>query len=497
MLALSLSSLPLEILHHIVRNLDSSHQRLNLALCSRTLHRLVLPLVLENITLRDPEAYELISLVHTLLRNPDLASSTRTLEFDNSPIDLNGSAWYYDHPGEFPSPEEGLDVDLNIIEPAVQQLFTADDEVPQKQLLAQLRAGNAYAWIALLLFSIPNVQELRFSEQFSFIFITNLIARAAARLPPFDSRPAFARLARVYMKRGDGEDELPSSALLSFFAFPSMRSVYGRMIIDQGDWDEVVSDSEEEEEPDRWKKQRAQIKIGDTAFSNKPTTSSVTEICLSMSTCCLAIPDLIEPCKYLKSFKYEHSSDYMQAAGFLPGKLADSLSLVKSSLEHLWLEYDGRSIGYDGPAKRDEPFGSLADYTSLKTLRIRIVNLIGHSLRNADGSLPADTKAFRQRLTHVLPRSLESLYIIDVHQGDFIDLALAVESLVDPGNFAVYTPCLRELTIKLSLIHSEGPSRMPVLLEGTLSLAQEVMEKCRLAGVQLNVTGASNAPSTE
>ncbi|KAK2733995.1 hypothetical protein FQN55_003055 [Onygenales sp. PD_40] len=493
----TLSSLPLEVLHHIVRNLNGSHERLNLALCSRTLHHQVLPLVVENIKLRDPDAETLISLVHALLRNPRLASGNRALEFDNSGLDLNDVFWYYDHHGDFPIPEENLAVDLNIIQPAVQQLFTADNEFHQKKLLAHLRAGNAYAWIALLLFSIPNVQELRISEECTAYFVTNLITRAAARLPPFDSRPAFTRLSHVYMERGYGEDELHPSALLPFFSFPSMRSVYGGMVVDQkrdGDEEEL---SDEEEQPDQSDKQRAQIKVADTASSNKPTTSSVTEICLSMSTCCLAIPDLIEPCKNLKSFKYEHSSDYYQAAGFLLRKLAGSLSLFKPSLEHLWLEYDERSMGYDGSSRKDDLFGSLADYTSLKTLRIRIVNLIGRSLRTTDGSFPADTKAFTQQLTHVLPRSLESLYITDVYGSDLMDLALEVENLVDRRNISVYTPRLSEVTIKLSSTHGEVSSEMPVFPGGISELDVELAERCLRVGVQWELINPSNAPSAE
>ncbi|OAX78352.1 hypothetical protein ACJ72_07340 [Emergomyces africanus] len=484
-------NLPTEILHLIAQEIEEPSHRLCLALCSHTFSDLFLPLLYQDIDLSNCDTKAVICLVQTLLRNPRLASCTQTLEINDWSTDLNSDANHYDVPEILPSPNSELVFDSILIHGAVQKFFTSSDDDAISKFMAHLAAGNEDAWVGVLLFALPNLTELSMVVPYGTFFPLRLVERAAARLPPFDSQPALTHLSHLFVKWWDTENSLDSSAVEPFYFFPSMRRVVGEQISDypseEEEDDEGVYDDERLDSFDR----------GRTAYlENKPTTSTVTEIEMARSSTTTGMIAQIKICQNLKSFTFEHADSFEYFSSFLPKDFARSLAHVKHSLEHLWLSYDDYHFNgqcYEGD---DEVFGSLAEYTVLKSLRMSVENLIGSdALLNPEDIVLSPPG--RQRLAHLLPASIESITVDNVSKRNCPGALMLLKDLVEPSSFARYTPQLKKLRLEghfaivnqpnqpLIMTTLDGPE--PVISPEILVSAGELQDLCSHVGVVFNL----------
>ncbi|OAT09316.1 hypothetical protein BDBG_05119 [Blastomyces gilchristii SLH14081] len=464
---LSLSNLPIEILLHIALGIKRPIHRLHLALCSRAFSELFLRFVFLDIKLEDVDAKTVIALVQTLLRNPHIASCTQTLEINDWSTELSYRRNSYDPPETLPSPNSELLFDQDLIRDAAQGLYTASDEHALPKFLAHLSAGNEDAW---------------------------------ARLPPFDSRPAFTRLSHVFAKWYDSENSLESEALEPFFFFPSVRRVAGEQITDyiptKPD-DDDDDDEYEDEDPISVYDDRATI----LAYSeNKPTTSTVSEIDISRSNTNNGFVRQIKLCKNLTSFRFEHADSFEYDSSFLPRDFARSLAHVKHSLENLWLSYDDYYFNGQSYQGDDETFGSLAGFSVLKSLYISATSLIGTDALGSTGDdyddallNPTDHK----RLSTIFPASLESLTLANVSKRHYAGVIRHLKNLVEPSNFSQYTPRLSELKIEGEFSRNDERNQPGIMmtLDGPepgipqefLDQAEELEDLCETIGVDFEV----------
>ncbi|KLJ07553.1 hypothetical protein EMPG_16968 [Blastomyces silverae] len=494
---LSLSNLPIEILLHIALAIKRPIHRLHLALCSRAFSELLLPLVFVDIKLEDPDAKTVIALLQTLLRNPHIASCTQTLEINDWSSELCYRRNSYDPPETPPSPNLELVFDQDLIRDSAQRLYPASDEHALSKFLAHLSAGNEDAWVGLLLFSIPNLKELRLSFPYDSSFPRRLVERAAARLPPFDSQPAFTRLSHVFAKWNDSENSLESEALEPFFFFPSVRRIAGEQITDYIPTQDFDDDEFEDDGPSSVYDDRPTI----LEYSeNKPTTSTVSEIDISKSNTNNGFIRQIKLCKNLTSFRFEYADSFEYDSSFLPRDFARSLAHVRHSLENLWLSYDDYNFNGQSYQGDDETFGSLTGFSVLKSLYIPARNLIGTDALRRSGDDDHDAPlnpTDHQRLSTILPASLEALRLAHVSKRNYTGVISHLTNLVEPSNFSQYTPRLSVLEIEGEFSTSDEPNQPgimtilngpePEIPQKFLDQAEELADLCETVGVEFEV----------
>ncbi|OJD24489.1 hypothetical protein ACJ73_04147 [Blastomyces percursus] len=494
---LSLSNLPTEILLHIGSYIKRPIDRLQFALCSRAFFELFLPLVFLDIRLEEHNTKTVISLVQTLLRNPHIAACTQSLEIDDWSTELNYVGNSYDPPETLPSSNPELVFDQELIRGSAQRLYTASDAHALSKFLVHLLAGNEDAWIGLLLFSLPNLKELKLSVPYGCFFPRRFVERAAARLPPFNSRPAFTRLSHVFAKWYDSENSLESAALEPFFFFSSVRSIAGERITDYTPTDEDEEEYYDDDESINIYDDRAAT----SAYSaNKPRTSTVTEIDMSRSSTNNGFIRQIELCKNLTSFRFEHADSYEYESSFLPRDFARSLAHARHSLENLWLSYDDYYFNGQSYQGDDETFGSLAGFSVLKSLYISACNLIGtdalRSSGDGDHDAPLNFTDHKQ-LSMILPASLESLTLANISKRHYAGVIKHLKNLVEPSNFLQYTPRLSVLEVEGKFSTTDEPNQpgIMMILDGPepeipqefLDQAKELEDLCETAGVDFDL----------
>ncbi|KAK2759346.1 hypothetical protein FQN54_002824 [Arachnomyces sp. PD_36] len=487
MLSSTSSTLPYEITLHVAQYVKSTDDRRNLALCSRALCDMVLPLVYENFTLYGQGLNNIIRWVETFLSKPRLASWVRslTLQCWNTTANYEWHNWQdmfreEDPEPPLPSPDDGLKFDKELVRDAVKSLSSPHDEKAEAAWMADILAGNEDAWIALILFSLPNIESLHITSPGFVRHPFVVLDKAAKREPPFDTRPAFTHLTDLTVEWWDTETGLDAKDLLPFYSFPSLRSVTGHMI----------TEGYEGEDSHNYQP------------IPKPTTptSSVTELAFTESNACHGMQSQIQLCKNLKSFRYEHADGGTTGEGFQPQKFAQSLSSAKHSLESLYLDYHDSHypIGHDN---EDEVFGpSLAEFTRLKTIHLRLNNLSGipHGL-NED---PYNSLRL-QDLADVLPKSLENLRVTDIDASAYSHFILELAEFLEE-NFNV-VPNLKTLVIEgYGLSERDAPApvvdgtrrrgmkrRKPHLRPEVLEDAEGARKACEAVGVKFELTDAA------
>ncbi|KAF7592937.1 hypothetical protein BBP40_012262 [Aspergillus hancockii] len=250
-----------------------------------------------------------------------------------------------------------------------------------------LLQGIEEAWIALLLPLANNLRQLRLVYPKENAYLDRMLQRAMKGETPFDVRPAFRMLQEVSLSHQDTEGTKGSytpSQIFPFFQLPSMRLFTA---------DSVVESSTPQED-----EQAPSVEVPMAG------SSLISEITLNSSNGLHGMEDLISSCSSLRSFKYQHSDSHLLAEGYQPSAFYRSLASSKNSLQTLWLDNYGNHLPFTISGvnqTHDEWFGSLADFTALKDIRIRLPNLLDIRYQ-FEPSTP---------LTDILPQSVESLYI--------------------------------------------------------------------------------------
>ncbi|KAH1589902.1 hypothetical protein KXX25_004660 [Aspergillus fumigatus] len=371
-------SLSNDILLLIGEFLEDHQDRYNLLFVCRHFHGLFRRLVYRYAALKD--CSQTRSFLSAALRHPELARAVRAL-------DLSG---WRTHSEAYEGTSVTVD-EMEVFRNWAQEISRSDEEYIQWE--QDLQQDVAEAWMALLLPLVRNVQQLRLVYPKENKYLDRMMQRAVQREKPFDTQPAFRALRQVSL--GHLDDTLDSkgtyapSQVLPFFQLPSMRAVAVDSVVESTSADEQPQPEQEQEQEQE---------------QEPSPTSSVSEIVLNSSSGANGMTSIVAACSAIRSFKYQHSDDHLLAEGYQPAAFYRSLSASKHTLHTLWLDSCGVHLPFTmtgANETHEEWFGSLADFKSLKDVRIRLPNLLDIRYQ-AEPSVP---------LTELLPAGVESLYM--------------------------------------------------------------------------------------
>lgn len=386
-------TLPNDVLLMVGEHLDHHEDRWNLIFVSRHFHDLFLPLVYRKAPLHNWRSTK--SFLHAITKRPTLANAVREL-------DLSG--WQRTPITDDERNEVRSSAPLTQL---VKESSHSDEEVIQWE--ESLVKGLGDAWVALLLPLLTQLRMLHLAYATRTPFLDMAMQRAVRCEKPFHSQPAFRHLREVSLHRreeidpcepqeaAEHGDQPPSVALLMpFFQLPSMRAIFADSVIDPSS---ITTDShtgdKDEEENDEGAEPSEQSPSG---------LSSITEIDLRASSGNHGMEALVASCADLKSFKYQHSDSHVHSHGYQPSAFYRSLTRSKDTLHTLWLDHYGDHYPFTAAGlnqTHDEWFGSLADFTALREVRIRLPNLLDIRYQS-EPTTP---------LVNCIPQSLETLYV--------------------------------------------------------------------------------------
>lgn len=375
--------LPNDVLLLVGERLDDHADRWNLTFVSQHFHNLFLALVYRTVRLNHwRDAY---SFIFAIMKRPSLASVVR---------ELNLSLWRKE---SIPQADWDALRRSSILGERVEASSYSQDETAQ--WVEHLAKGRGDAWIALMLPLLTQLRQLHLVYSTPSICLDRIMQRAIDNKRPFQSQTPFQHLSKVslhhredldrptaHLNAEHGSHEDQSALLLSFFQLPSMRSVVANSVMDPTSTSIDPDLETDETEP---------FCAGH---------SSITEIDLRRSSGNRGMEALIASCPDLKSFKYQHSDSHLTSNGYQPTAFYRSLTRSKRSLQTLWLDHYGDHYPFTSAGlnqTHDEWFGSLADFSALRELRIRLPNLLDIRYQSEPTS----------PLINSLPRSLEILYI--------------------------------------------------------------------------------------
>lgn len=401
-------ALPNDVLLMVGEQLDNHADRWNLIFVSRHFHDLFLPLVYGKAPLHNWRHAK--SFLHAITKRPALANAVREL-------DLSG--WQ----SECISDEQRDNLKVSApLKDLVQASAHSDEEITQWE--ANLEKGLGDAWIALVLPLLTQLRLLRLAYATQTPCLDRTMQRAANGEMPFHNRIAFRHLREVSLHRRDeiahpeshaNEEgsQAPSTALLMpFFQLPSVRAIFADSVIDPS-----TMRSDASKEDDHGDEEAEGTERSPAGFS------SVTEIDLRSSSGNHGMEALVASCTDLRSFKYQHSDSHVHSTGYQPTAFYRSLTRSKETLQTLWLDHYGDHYPFTAAGlnqTHDEWFGSLADFSVLREVRIRLPNLL--DIRYQSEPTTA--------LVNCLPPSLETLYIEGCDERYLAMLASQLQSVL-------------------------------------------------------------------
>lgn len=460
--------LPNDVLLLVGEQLDDHADRWNLIFVSQHFHDLFLSLVYRTVRLNHwRDAY---SFICAITKRPSLARVVRELDL---------SHWRRE-----PIPQADWDVlqRSSILKNRVEVSSYSQDETAQ--WMKHLAKGRGDTWIALTLPLLSQIRQLHLIYSTPSICLNRIMQRAINNERPFQSQPAFQHLCKVSLHHQEDPDRPTaqentengphgnqSALLLSFFELPSMRSVVANSVVDPTS---ISID------PDLEIEETETLCVG---------PSSITEIDLRRSSGNHGMEALIASCADLKSFKYQHSDSHLTSNGYQPAALYRSLTRSKRSLQTLWLDHYGDHYPFTSAGlnqTHDEWFGSLADFSALREIRIRLPNLLDIRYQS-EPTTP---------LINSLPRSLEILYIEGCEERHMGMLASQLRIVV--RNRRSRFPHLRRLDIEGAFRNasadelgdtsaSTSEPADDTIKAKIMQAAEPLHEDCASAGLELHV----------
>ncbi|KAL2817166.1 hypothetical protein BJX63DRAFT_117766 [Aspergillus granulosus] len=386
-----MESLPNDVILLIGDYLENREDCYNAVLINRRFHTLFSRALFRSATLK--KLAQVQSILKAIVRQPRLASVVRSLDL---------SRW------ESAPAQPPFSSDDRAQLFAWAKTFSHSDE-EYVQWERDLLNGTEEAWIALLVSLANNIRKLQLSYPRENRYLDRMFDRAANR-ESFHDRPAFLRLEEValsHMVDAESKGSFSPAQLKPFFQMPSVRTVSADTVIEP-----VLSNGANHHETEPEVEQP-------TSQTTHTQSSKITEITLNTGNVSQGLQSLLDLCPSLKSLRYQHSDDHALASGFQPTSFSASLATRKTTLQTLWLDNLGTHHAFTAAGLNetyDGYFGSLADFTELKHLRIRLPNLldVGYTF---EPSTP---------LPEVLPASIETLYVESCKENS---LAMLVDQL--------------------------------------------------------------------
>ncbi|KAL4782085.1 hypothetical protein BJX76DRAFT_303384 [Aspergillus varians] len=382
-------------------HLGSHQDRYNCVFINRRSHELFSRALYRSATLKNRS--QVRAFLKAIMLRPGLTRVVRSLDF---------GGWHFEQ-DQLPLTED--DRALFSLLARINSHSAAEHSQWEKDLCE----GVDEAWIALLLSTVPNVRQLNLIYPSNCLeyrgYLDTLFARAAAtqQNPGDRCTTAFHRLREVSLRQVTGPDDDKGTffpwQIMPFLQMPSLQAFSVDSLIEYRP-DPADEENKEEDRQTPEKKPQGRLLLS--------------EITLTSSNGAKGMEDLLASCPSLKSFKYQHSDAHLLAEGFQPSAFNQTLSRNKSTLETIWLDNLGEHLPFTISGlneTHDEWFGSFADFTVLKDLRIRLPNLLDIQYQMEPSS----------PLTEVLPRSIESLYIEGCKEHSLDMLIRQVRSVLD------------------------------------------------------------------
>ncbi|CAG8390899.1 unnamed protein product [Penicillium salamii] len=390
-----MAALPNDVLLLIGEELQRKTDRWSLVFVSKHFHDLFLPLLYRKVSLQGWR--DAASFFYAVLKQPTLARAVRELDV---------TKWHAEGVSEY---ENDNIKNCTLLTQWVSSVSHSQAEGDRwVECLAQ---GSSDAWIAIILPLLTQIRSLHLVYSTSSPHLDRMMQRVVSGETPY-TNPAFRHLDLVSLhhredldQRDSAESQEPSSSqlLLPFFKLPSVRVITANSVVDKA----PSLDPENLSETD----------------SPKDGFSSVTEIDLRASSGNHGMEMLIASCAELKSFKYQHSDAHVLSHGYRPSAFHRSLSSSKETLQTLWLDHYGSHYPFTAAGlnqSHDEWFGSLADFTALREVRVRLMNLLDIRYQN-EPAIP---------LVDCLPSSLETLYIEGCEERYFGMLVSQLQAVI-------------------------------------------------------------------
>ncbi|KAJ5887402.1 hypothetical protein N7495_007443 [Penicillium taxi] len=464
---------PSDVLLIIGEHLDHHADRWNLIFVSQLFHNLFLPLLYRTAQLHNWQSIK--SFFYALTNKPVLIHAVRQL-------DLSG--WQSQCITN--SEREELKTAAALIECIKSSSHSAEEAT---QWEVDLGKGHVDAWIALLLPMLSQLRQLHLAYATHTPCLDRIMHRAISGERPFQPSCAFQKLQEVSLyhrdeieysrdNHADINSRSPSTALLlSFFQLPSMRAICAKYVVDQNAGTENPNISLSESEDQNTKHIQ----------SFQPGSSTITDIDLRSSSGNHGMKTLVASCTGLRSFKYQHSDSNLISRGYQPTAFYRSLARSKGTLQTLWLDHYGDHYPFTAAGlnqSHDEWFGSLADFTALREVRIRLPNLLDIQYRN-DPTTP---------LLNCLPSSLETLYIEGCEERQVPMLASQLQAVIE--NRCTRMPRLQRVEIEGGFRNTSSDeyadTTNPATFDNTIkSKIMQAVEPlhvhCIAAGVELHL----------
>jgi hypothetical protein len=441
--------------------LEEHSDRHNAIFVNRRFHELFSRSLYRSVSLKTPSQVQ--SFLKAITLRPRLASVLRSLDC---------AGWDSSSPQPRLSEEDFAIFSLS----AKTNSHSAEEH---SQWENDLIEGIDEAWIALLLSSVHNIRQLNLAYPHrleSRGYLDRLFVRATTHQKPFDRCPAFHRLHEVSLRQRTRDDEdkgtMSPSQIMPFLRMPCLTTLAVDSLIEhRPEPADELNDNEETDEPS----------------SERSQSQSFSEITLTSSNAFKGLESILSSCASLKSFKYQHTDALLLAEGFRPSAFNTSLSRHKSTLETIWLDKLGTHLPFTISGvneSHEEWFGSFADFTALKDLRIRLPNLL-----DIQYSFEPQTP-----LIDVLPGSIESLYIEDCKERSLGMLLDQVGLVLEARNRKTRFNALRRLDIE-GFFHDDeedadtsgGGNGGRVIKQRVYEMVEPLRGVCEEAGIQLSL----------
>ncbi|KAJ6095247.1 hypothetical protein N7486_005993 [Penicillium sp. IBT 16267x] len=344
------SILPNELLVLIGEQLDEHNDRWNLIFVCRRFYYVLLPLLYRSTKLRRWQ--DVNSFFHAIAKNTKLACAVRELDLGGWTSNIASSR----------QEREALKAPGTLKEHLRRY---SSNKTRRQYFTTALCNGSADAWIALILPLMSQLRQLSLPWGNKAPRMRRIIQNAIYGKRQFQDKSHFQHLQRISFhfcsKMNEacvkfGYKSAFSELLMPFFQLPSLRGFSVNNLIDP-------SSPVDTENTDS-------IPIG---------FSVVTDIDLRESCGNHGMHKLISSCAALKTFKYQHLDFPLESIGYRSDRLYQSLDRHKGTLEILWLDNHGKHFQFTSAGlndTRNQWFGSLADFTALRELRIRLHNLL-------------------------------------------------------------------------------------------------------------------------
>ncbi|WEW60160.1 hypothetical protein PRK78_005645 [Emydomyces testavorans] len=394
-MAVTLDTLPAELLLKVADNVEKRRDLFQLASCSRRSYDIVIPRAYRSFCLPKASAWHTSALLRAILLNPNLAQWVRELDIcllDYAPV---SGLW-----DECSSAKKFVPVpiDAQLLERAVSSASHSEEE--KDQWLTDLKKAKADAYVALMLVQLVGLQKLTIRTLGDGSHCHKIIERAAKGEKPFDKMDSrFPHLVEAKFLDLGHSRYFTSNKFIPLLHFRALRSITAFAIFD-------------DDEP--WSEQ---------------APSDIENINLTGRVCVNGLQGLLQNCKNLKTFEYTHC--YPGGPDTLdPKRLYSSLCTAKDTLVSVSIQSYQRRVDRLHCAF----IGSFAEFKALTHLGLKV-----QYLHDVDG---------RSTVYTLLPRSLETLHLADANGKCFDWLLTQLESWAE--NWKEYTPNLKKVSLETS-----------------------------------------------